>query len=264
MMVATAWWGIRRGPAARARAARAFDAREARAALWEAKWELLTPGRGARRAVQRPGDNRLKPPRVTAVYVARRGDASSIAICTSSRDLPRVMTECGLLVGGVLLILGVALGFTNYLVDAEVPAHAVEWTTRVDAFAVALSPAAQRVPDHRRLPDGHLLGDHHSGAAARAARHRPTASIRCSSGIIFLANLELGYLTPPVGLESVTCHRIASTSRSRRCCARSLPIIIVLHIGVLLITYVPALTTPVAALARALGRSDVGVVLLLA
>ena len=45
------------------------------------------------------------------------------------RDLPRVMTECGLLVGGVLLILGVALGFTHYLVDAQIPDRMVEWAT---------------------------------------------------------------------------------------------------------------------------------------
>ena len=34
------------------------------------------------------------------------------------KELPRVMSECGLLVGGVLMILGEALGFTHYLVDA--------------------------------------------------------------------------------------------------------------------------------------------------
>ena len=39
------------------------------------------------------------------------------------------MAECGLLVGGVLLILGVALGFTNYLFDAEFRPAAVEWVT---------------------------------------------------------------------------------------------------------------------------------------
>jgi C4-dicarboxylate transporter, DctM subunit len=39
--------------------------------------------------------------------------------------MPRVLTECGLLIGGILLVLGVALGFTNYLVDAEIPAP---WT----------------------------------------------------------------------------------------------------------------------------------------
>ena len=49
----------------------------------------------------------------------------AISICT--RDVPRVMTECGLLIGGVLLILGVALGFTNYLVDAQNPR--INWLT---------------------------------------------------------------------------------------------------------------------------------------
>ena len=44
-------------------------------------------------------------------------------------DLPRVMTECGLLIGGVLLIQGVALGFTNYLVDAEIMTRAADWAT---------------------------------------------------------------------------------------------------------------------------------------
>ena len=37
------------------------------------------------------------------------------------RACPTVMAECGLLVGGVLLILGVAMGFTNYLIDAQIP-----------------------------------------------------------------------------------------------------------------------------------------------
>ena len=45
------------------------------------------------------------------------------------RDVPRVVAECGLLVGGVLLILGVALGFTNYLVDAQLPDRVVAWAT---------------------------------------------------------------------------------------------------------------------------------------
>src|SRR5204863_4390181 len=44
------------------------------------------------------------------------------------KDLPRVITECGLLVGGVLLILGVALGFTHYLVDAQIPDRLVAWS----------------------------------------------------------------------------------------------------------------------------------------
>ena len=42
-------------------------------------------------------------------------------------DIPRIFTECGTLMGGVLIILGVALGLTNYLVDAEVPMLATKW-----------------------------------------------------------------------------------------------------------------------------------------
>jgi len=53
------------------------------------------------------------------------------------------MAECGLLVGGVLLILGVALGFTNYLVDARIPERAVDWVTAaIDSrwlFLIALN-----------------------------------------------------------------------------------------------------------------------------
>src|SRR5205823_6424964 len=44
-------------------------------------------------------------------------------------DVPRVLTECGLVIGGILLMLGVALGLTNYLVDADLTARVVEWGT---------------------------------------------------------------------------------------------------------------------------------------
>ena len=49
-----------------------------------------------------------------------------------------MVTDCGLLVGGVLLILGVALGFTQYLVDAQIPDAAVAWATS------AIKPARPR------------------------------------------------------------------------------------------------------------------------
>jgi len=38
-----------------------------------------------------------------------------------------VFVECATIVGGILVILGVALGFTNYLIDAEVPSHIIDW-----------------------------------------------------------------------------------------------------------------------------------------
>jgi C4-dicarboxylate transporter DctM subunit len=61
-------------------------------------------------------------------------------------------------------------------------------------------------------------------------------------GIIFLANLELGYLTPPIGLNLyMSSYRFGKPVPV--VLLSVLPIIIVLHIGVLLITYMPALTT---------------------
>ena len=61
-------------------------------------------------------------------------------------------------------------------------------------------------------------------------------------GIIFLANMELGYLTPPVGLNL-----LMSSYRFRKpvpeVLRAVLPLIVVMSIGVLLITYIPALTT---------------------
>jgi len=69
-------------------------------------------------------------------------------------------------------------------------------------------------------------------------------------GIIFLANLELGYLTPPVGMNLFLASYRFSKPLSE--VSRSIvPILLVLLAGVLFITYVPWLTT---ALPRALGR----------
>jgi C4-dicarboxylate transporter DctM subunit len=61
-------------------------------------------------------------------------------------------------------------------------------------------------------------------------------------GIIFLANMELGYLTPPVGLNlDMSSYRFNKPAPQVLLAVP--PIVIVLHIGVLLITYMPALTT---------------------
>src|SRR6266567_8815705 len=165
------------------------------------------------------------------------------------RDVPRVMAECGLLIGGVLLILGVSLGFTNYLVDAEIPARAVEWTTRtihspivflflLNLFLLVVGCLMEIYPAivvevPLLVPLGAAFG---------------IDPIRL--GIIFLANMELGYLTPPVGLNL-----LMSSYRFRKpvpeVLRAVLPVIVVLAMGVLLITYIPALTT---ALPRWLGR----------
>ncbi len=157
------------------------------------------------------------------------------------KDLPRVITECGLLVGGVLLILGVALGFTHYLVDAQIPGQLVQWSTttikskwlfllgmnivliligglvEIYAAIVVVVPLLVPIGVAFGLDPVHL-------------------------GIIFLANMELGFLAPPVGLNL-----LLSSYRFNKPMVEVtravLPMLLVLLIGVLLITYFPPLTT---------------------
>ena len=46
-------------------------------------------------------------------------------------DLPKIVIDCATLIGGVLIILGVAMGLTSYLVDAQVPMLILSWTKDV-------------------------------------------------------------------------------------------------------------------------------------
>jgi len=237
MMIATAIWGMVRGRHNDA-PEHPFDLREARTALWDAKWELLMP-LVALVALFSGLATPVEAAAITALYAFLvvnffHGEVRLF------RDVPRVMTECGLLIGGVLLILGVSLGFTNYLVDAEVPARAVEWTTRtihspflflllLNLFLLIVGCLMEIYP--AIVVEVPLLVP--LGAAYGIDPIR--------LGIIFLANMELGYLTPPVGLNL-----LMSSYRFRKpvpeVLRATLPVIVVLSIGVLLITYIPALT----------------------
>jgi len=156
-------------------------------------------------------------------------------------DLLHTMTECGVLVGGVLLILGVALGFTSYLVDAEVPARGAAWVQgAIDSPLVFLL-----VLNLFLLAVGCLM-DIFSAIVVVAPLIVPMGEAfgidPVHLGIIFLANMELGYLTPPVGMNLfLSSYRfdkpLLEVYRA------VLPMLLVLLAGVLVITYVPALTT---------------------
>ena len=238
MIAATIWWGMRRGPKVERATPVAFDAGEAGAALWDAKWELLTPV-VALVALFSGLATTVEAAAVTALYVL-------IVETALHRDLRlpevrRVMIECGLLVGGILLILGVALGFTNYLVQAQVPELAVQWTQRT-----IHSPLLFLLVLNVFLLIVGCLMDIYSAIIIQVPLLVPLGVAYgvdpVQLGIIFLANLELGYLTPPIGLNLyMSSYRFGKPVPV--VLLSVLPIIIVLHIGVLLITYVPALTT---------------------
>ena len=157
------------------------------------------------------------------------------------RDVPRVVAECGLMVGGILLILGVALGLTNFLVDAQVPDHMVAWVKRtIDSrivFLLALNGLL--------LLAGCVM-DIFTAVVVLAPLVTPIGMAfgvhPVHLGIVFLANLELGYLTPPVGMNLFFAsyrfgRPVTEVFRSVA------PLFAALAAGLLLITYVPWLST---------------------
>jgi tripartite ATP-independent transporter DctM subunit len=240
------WLGLRLEPKT-AGENRSFDRAEAWRAIWAAKWELLLPV-VALVALFGGFATPVEAAAVTAFY----------AFCVETfvyrdfkgpREIARVMGECGLLVGGVLLILGVALGFTNYLIDAQIPSHAVEWVTKTVhskyAFLLALNIFLLLVG---------CVMDMFSAIVVVVPIIVPLGLAYgidpVHLGIIFLANMELGLLTPTAGINIfLSSYRfnkpVLQVSRA------VLPMQCVLIIGLLLITYIPALTT---FLPRWLGR----------
>jgi tripartite ATP-independent transporter DctM subunit len=148
------------------------------------------------------------------------------------------------MMGGVFIILGSAMGLTNYLVDAQVPMLAAQWVqahiqSRM-VFLLALNLFLFVVG---------CLMDIYSAIIIQAPLLIPISQAfgidPLHLGIIFLANLELGYLTPPVGLNIF----LASYRFNKpvlQVFRDTLPFLIALFIVVLLITYVPALTVCVA------------------
>jgi tripartite ATP-independent transporter DctM subunit len=231
-------WGVREGMRF-ATTRYAFTTSEAFASLWAAKWELAMPAvvivsmfSGLATAVEAAA--------LTALY-ALLIQAVIHRDLSVRRDLLRVFVECVVVIGGVLVILGVAVGFTNYLVGVQLPAKLVSWVqahieSRL-AFLLALNVfllmvgwlmeifAAIVVVVPLIVPLGAAFGIH-----------------PVHLGIIFVANLELGFLTPLVGINI-----FLASYRFRRpvleVCRATLPFMAILAIGVLVITYVPWLTT---------------------
>lgn len=239
MLIATAIWGIFVQGPSRKDEVPAFDGREALEAVWQAKWELLMPV-VALGALFGGFATPVEAAALTALY--------AIAIETVvyrdlrwTSGLPRVMAECGLLIGGVLLIQGVALGFTNYLVDAEIMTRAADWATSTIhsrwVFLLALNLFLLIVGCLMEIYAAIVIQAPLLVTIGHAFGIDPV-----HLGIIFLANLELGYLTPPVGLNL-----LLSSYRFKKSVPEVLravtPLTLVMSAGVLLITYVPALTT---------------------
>lgn len=215
-----------------------FDGREAWIAFWDAKWELLIP------VVSLGGIfSGLATPVEAAALTALYALIIETVVYRDLdwRKLVGVMRECGLLIGGVLLILGVAQGLTNYLVDAQVPSLLVDFVTAhvsskfvflacliiillllgcmMDVFSAIIIVVPLLVP----LGVAYGIDPIHLG-------------------VLFLANLGLGFLTPPVGMNLfISSYRF--NKPMGEVLKASFPYFALQFVVVVLITYWPALTT---------------------
>jgi len=214
-----------------------FSAKEAVAALREAVWEIPLPVfvlggiYGGFFAISEAAA-------VTAMYVL----VVEVFIYKEIKlsQLPSIMRESMVMVGGILLILGVALASTNFLIDAEVPMHLFNLiqahVTSKIVFLILLNILL--------LILGAIL-DIFSALVIMIPIILPVAVNYgidpVHLGIIFLANMQIGYFTPPVGMNLFIASYRFNKSITELYQA-AIPFMIVLLIAVLIITYWPALS----------------------
>lgn len=236
MLAAYAFWHGRRLPPV-PRVQGATGGREVAAALRDAAWELPLPVvvlggiYGGFFAASEAAAVTAAYVLLVTVFIRRE---------IPFRTLPRVMRESMVLVGAILLIFGVSLAFTNYLVDAEVPARLFaavrEHIDSPIAFLLLLNVFL--------LVLGMLL-DIFSATVIMVPILLPIALgygiDPVHLGILFLANMQIGYFTPPVGMNLfIASYRFNEPiwSLVRAC----LPFFVILMAAVLIITYVPWLS----------------------
>jgi C4-dicarboxylate transporter DctM subunit len=224
-----------------------FSGAEVAKATWEAKWELSLP--------------------IFVVFLFMTGKTSMVETaalafvysmvveCFVTRDLhvfrtlPTALIKSSVLAGAVLILLSAAMGITSYIVDAQIPDTLVTWVkTHIESrwvFLLALNGLLVVVG---------CLVDIFSAIVVLAPLLVPMAVAfnvhPIQLGVIFLANLELGYLTPPVGLNLYLA--ASRFNKPLTTIVRAvLPFLLIMAAAVLLITYVPEISVGVL---RALGR----------
>ncbi len=152
-------------------------------------------------------------------------------------DIPKIMRESMLLVGGILVILGTAMGLTNFLIDEQIPMKILEYMrTFIGSkimFLIMLNIFLLIVG---------CLMDIFSAIIVVVPLIVPIAQEfgidPIHLGIIFLTNLEIGYSTPPVGLNL-----FISSFRFKKPVVQlytaALPFIAIMLIALIIITYIP-------------------------
>jgi TRAP-type C4-dicarboxylate transport system permease large subunit len=208
------------------------------AAAWAAKWEILAPVIAIGSLVSglaTPTEGAA----LTAIYAVSTQALAHRELNFS--QLRACLAECVQVIGGVMLILGMALGLTNFLIDAGIPDAAISWAQglipnryvfllllnlflffagalmEIFAAVVVLVPLLLPVALSYGIDPVHF-------------------------GVIFLANMEMGFLCPPAGMNLYFAS--AMFGKPMGYVARAvLPALLAIFIGTLIISWLPLLAT---------------------
>ena len=216
---------------------RAFAWRELGSALREAKWELPLPFvvlGGIYSGLLVASEAAV----ITAAYVL----VVEVLIYREIplRKLTNLIRDTVVLVGGVLLILGMGMAITNFLIDQEVPQLILAWVG-----ARIQNPLVFLITLNLFLLAVGCIMDIYTATVVIVPLLAPLAAQYgiqpVHLAIIFLANLAIGYSTPPVGMNLF----IAAMRLNKplmKLAAASLALMGLMLGILLLITYWPALS----------------------
>jgi tripartite ATP-independent transporter DctM subunit len=226
-----------------------FSLSALREAAWQAKWELLAPvvaiGSLAS-GLATPTESAA----LTAIYAVltqafahRELDVKKLLDCLS---------QCTQIIGGVMLILGMALGLTNYLVDAGIPDLATDWVQGVTQnkwlFLLALNVF---------LFAAGALMEIYAAIVVLVPLLLPLAISYgidpVHFGIIFLANMEMGFLCPPAGMNIYFASAVFKQP-IRTVAVSVAPALLAIFVGTLFISWLPLLATGLPDLVMSLAK----------
>ena len=214
-----------------------FSLAHVKTAVWEARWEVPLPV-FVLGGIYSGYFAVSEAAAVTALYVLVMEVFLYKEI--SLKELPKIMRESMLMVGGILLILGVSLALTNYLVDAEVPSKLFELIQDNIKSKIGFLLTLNIV----LLILGAIL-DIFAALVIMVPLILPVAMQYgihpIHLGIIFLANMQIGYFTPPVGMNLfIASYRFNKPITELY--QATIPFMLVLLVALVFITYIPELS----------------------
>jgi C4-dicarboxylate transporter DctM subunit len=214
-----------------------------RSTVWKAKWELLAPVVAISSLV-----SGLTTPTESAALTAVYTVATQVLAHRELtwRQFFDCLTQTVQLIGGVMLIMGMALGLTNFLIDSGVPDLATDWVQNITqnkyVFLFALNVFLFLV--------GALM-EIYAAIVVLVPLLLPLAVSYgidpVHFGIIFLANLEMGFLCPPAGMNIYFASAVFQKPL-REVVASVLPAVLAIFFGTLVLSWIPVLVMGLPAL----------------